>query len=188
MQSAVHRLASPIADPAQQHPVISKAPAQPPGTLGRLPVPLPPIIPPAGSSGPATSRTAHSDPFPMVPQRLQGPRPYSTEETQSDLRGYGLRTIPYLAEPLLGPRAIASAQSEVQKLEEEEVGDDLNELRPPTECGEVVEAAEHQNFYVQAKEVILRSTKSQLQALYQGGAGQEFLNDEVVRMLLNIKK
>ena len=95
MQSAVHRLASPIADPAQQLPVISKAPAQPPGTLGRLPAPLRPIIPPAGS--------AHSDPFPMVPQRLQGPKPYSPQETQSDLGGYGLRSIPYLAEPLLGP-------------------------------------------------------------------------------------
>ena len=172
MQSAVHRLASPIADPAQQHPVISKAPAQPPGTLGRLPAPLRPIIPPAGS--------AHSDPFPMVPvpQRLQGPKPYSPQETQSDLRGYGLRSIPYLAEPLLGPRAIASAQSEVQKLEE-------LELNRNSECGEVVEAAEHQNFHVQAKEVILRSTTSKLEALVHGGAGEELLQDELVQKLLN---
>ena len=34
----------------------------------------------------------------------------------------------------------------------------------------------------------MRSTKSQLQALYQGGAGQEFLEDEVVRKLLNRDK
>ena len=173
MESAVHRLYSPIADPAEQLPVISKARAPPPGRLGRLP--RRPMIPPAGSA-----HSAHSDPFPMaaVPKRLQGPKPYNPKETQSDLGEYGESSIPYLAEPLWGPHQHASAQSEVQRIEE------LDGYRH-SECGQVVEAAEHENFHVQEKEVILRSAITRLEALVHGGAGEELRQDPIVQKLLN---
>ena len=169
----MHRLASPIADPAKQLPVISKARAPPPGRLGRLP--RRPMIPPAGSA-----HSAHSDPFPMapVPKRLQGPKPYNPKETQSDLGEYGESSIPYLAEPLWGPRQHASAQSEVQRIEE------LEGYRH-SECGQVVEAAEHENFHVETKEVILRSAITRLEALVHGGAGEELRQDPLVQNLLN---
>ena len=173
MESAVHRLASPIADPAKQLPVISKARAPPPGRLGRLP--RRPMIPPAGSA-----HSAHSDPFPMaaVPKRLQGPKPYNPKETQSDLGEYGESSIPYLAEPLWGPRQHASAQSEVQRLEE-------LERYQHSEGGQVVEAAEHENFHVETKEVILRSAITALEALVHGGAGEHLRQDPLVQNLLN---
>ena len=173
MESAVHRLESPIADPAKQLPVISKARAPPPGRLGRLP--RRPMIPPAGSA-----HSAHSDPFPMapVPKRLQGPKPYNPKETQSDLGEYGKSLIPYLAEPLFGPHKHAPAQSEVQRLEE-------LERYQHSEGGQVVEAAEHENFHVETKEVILRSAITRLEALVHGGAGEELRQDELVQMLLN---
>ena len=150
-------------------------------------MPLQPHLPPL-PFGPATSRTAHSDPFPMVTQQSHTTRPYNTHESQSDIGGYGQTTIPYLSEPLFGPRAIASAHSEVQRREEDEGGDDLSELRPPTEVGVVVEAVEDQGFFEQAKDAILRSTASRLQALYAGGAGPQYLDDQAVWMLLNTKK
>ena len=173
MESAVHRLYSPIADPAKQLPVISKARAPPPGRLGRLP--RRPMIPPAGSA-----HSAHSDPFPMaaVPKRLQGPKPYNPKETQSDLGEYGESSIPYLAEPLWGPHQHASAQSEVQRIEE------LDGYRH-SECGQVVEAAEHENFHVETKEVILRSAITRLEALVHGGAGEDLRQDPLVQNLLN---
>ena len=173
MESAVHRLASPIADPAKQLPVISKARAPPPGRLGRLP--RRPMIPPAGSA-----HSAHSDPFPMaaVPKRLQGPKPYNPKETQSDLGEYGESSIPYLAEPLWGPHQHASAQSEVQRIEE------LDGYRH-SECGQVVEAAEHENFHVETKEVILRSAITALEALVDGGAGEHVRQDPLVQNLLS---
>ena len=96
--------------------------------------------------------------------------------------------IPYLGEPVFGPRAIAAAHSEVKRCEEDEGGDNLTELRPPTEVGVVVEAVEDQGFFEQAKDAILRSTASRLQALYAGGAGPQYLDDQAVWMLLNIKK
>ena len=49
----------------------------------------------------------------------------------------------------------------------------------------MVEAAEHENFHVETKEVILRSAITRLQALVHGGAGEELLQDELVQKLLN---
>ena len=167
MQSAVHRIECPIADPAEQLPVPPKAPAQPPGTLG----PLPPIIHPTGSS--------HSDPLPMVSQGLQVADPYNTQETQSDVQGYGLTVLPFLNKSTLGPRARAEAQEELQKLEE------LERNRKSSECGEVVEAAEHQDVNVQTKDVILRTTARNLKALVRGGAGEAVLADTLVQQLLD---
>ena len=71
-----------------------------------------------------------------------------------------------------------AAQEELQKLEE-------LERNRNSECGEVVEAAEHQNFHVQEKEVILRSATIKLEALVHGGAGEELRQDPIVQKLLN---
>ena len=114
----------------------------------------------------------------VVPKRLQGPKPYNPKETQSDLGEYGESSIPYLAEPLWGPHQHASAQSEVQRIEE------LDGYRH-SECGQVVEAAEHENFHVESKEVILRSAITRLEALVDGGAGEHLRQDPLVQDLLS---
>ena len=105
MQSTVNRLESPI--------------AQPPGTLDNTMFPMLPFLP----TGPATSRTNHSDPLPMVPQQSHTAGPYNDlEMIQSDLGGYGQTTVPYMPEPVLGPRAVAHAHAELQRREDDEGG------------------------------------------------------------------
>ena len=157
---AVHRVACPLlSDPGEQLPVVPKAPASPPRTLG----PLPPIIHPTGSS--------HSDPLPwgMVSPGVQLATPYNTQdqETQSDLQGYGVDRIPYLDQKTRGPRMRASAHKELQRLELEEL--EMN--RDGGEGGEVVTAAEHPDVDVQQKDVILRGTARHLASMASAGGG-----------------
>ena len=120
----------------------------------------------------------------MVTQQSHTTRPYNTHESQSDIGGYGQTTIPYLSEPLFGPRAIASAHSELQRREEDEGGDGLSLIRPLSDAGEVAEANDGA-FFDRTQEAILRSARSQLQALYEGGHAPEASRmDPEVRMLL----
>ena len=154
----MHRVACPLlSDPVEQLPVVPKAPASPPRTLG----PLPPIIHPTGSS--------HSDPLPwgMVSPGVQLATPYNTQdqETQSDLQGYGVDRIPYLDQATRGPRMRASAHEELQRLEE------LERNRDGGEGGEVVTAAEHPDVDVQQKDVILRGTARHLASMASAGGG-----------------
>ena len=143
----------------------------------------------------ATPRTHQSDPHPCVPTVYQDgahtSQPYAPLETQSDLQGYAGHAVPYVPGRLIGPRAVSQAQEIVQRQEEHEFAeplDDADGAKPPTEAGSTVQATEPDSVPIRFRDAILRSASSKLSALVAAaGAAErnEILANLAAAMLLS---
>ena len=136
---------------------------------------------------PATPRTSQSDPNPGQPAAALGQPVAAPMETQSDLQGYSSTRLPYVQGLVVGPRAVAREQGRVQNREDEELDEELAELleevdepKPPTEAGCVVQAAEEDQVPLRHRDTILRTAASRLSACAAGLDGEvrrKFLSD-----------
>ena len=111
-------------------------------------------------------------------------------ETQSDLQGYGSTRLPYV-DFLVGPRNVALEQERVQRREDEELAELVQEVegpKPVTEAGDVVTAfLEDQPPNLRWRDTVLRTTACRLSAVadsLDAEARKQFLSEPTMSVLM----